>query len=82
MTAPRARLWQGAEGVLGQPPGQRAQGPYMWSTRDNVEGKAGDPRNRLGGGGGLRREGKSNSVEGLKQLEGSGGFLRTGILST
>lgn len=33
----------GAEGVLGQPPGQRAQGPYMWSTRDNVEGKAGGP---------------------------------------
>lgn len=69
------------ERVPGQPPGREVQRPCMWDARDNVERKAArGPRNRQGGGGALSGQGKR--MEGLKQLGGSRGFLRTGILSS
>ena len=47
--------------ALGQPPVQTAQGLCMRISRGTVGGKARDPRARLGGGGGVGGEGKSDS---------------------
>lgn len=68
--------------ALGLPPGKKARGLCMRSSRGTAEGKARDPRALRGGGGRVKGEGKSDSgIESLRQLGGSGVLLGTGILS-